>query len=149
MNGRGQRWFWIALLPLCGIGAAAAIRRIVALATTPLAGSSPFAGVDAHFDAKTGMTLIHIVPSLAFVLLVPLQFVASLRRQHPKCHQWSGRVLMCLGIVAGISAVWLSANPVGGIVEGSAGNDLLWLLLSVQPPPGMATYSGPPGGPAS
>jgi hypothetical protein len=66
------------------------------------------------------MTLIHIIPSLAFVLLVPLQFVSSLRRRHPKFHQWIGRVLMCLGIVAGISAISLSANPVGGIVEGSA-----------------------------
>ena len=120
MNGRGQRRLWIALLLLCAIGAAAAIRRIVAVTTTPLAGSSPFASLDAHFDAKIGITLIHIVPSLAFVLLVPLQFVSSLRQRHPKFHQWMGRVLMCLGSVAGISAVWLSAHPVGGIVEGTA-----------------------------
>ena len=117
MNGRSQRRLWIALLLLCLIGAAAAIRRIVAL-SPPLTGSSPLASLDAHFDAKTGMPLIHIVPSLTFVLLVPLQFVSSLRRRHPRFHQWIGRVLMCLGIVDGGSAVWLSVHPVGGVVEG-------------------------------
>lgn len=120
MTLRGQRRFWIVLLLLCAIGAAAAIRRIVAFTATPIAGASPFASLDAHFDAKAGLTLIHIVPSLALVLLVPLQFVSSLRRRHPKFHRWNGRVLMCLGIVAGISALWLSAHPVGGIVEGTA-----------------------------
>jgi hypothetical protein len=120
MKSRSHRGVWIALLLLCAIGAAAAIRRIVALGSTPLAGSSPLAGLDAHFDAKTGMTLIHIVPSLAFVLLVPLQFVSSLRQRHPRFHRWIGRALMCLGMGAGISAVWLSVHPVGGIVEGMA-----------------------------
>jgi len=115
-----RRWVWVALLLLCGIGATAAIRRIAALATTPLAGSSPFAGVDLHFKAKARMTLVHIVPSLAFVVLVPLQFVSSLRRRHPKFHRWIGRLLMPSGIVAGISAVVLSAHPVGGVVEGAA-----------------------------
>src|SRR5262249_21906684 len=110
----------IALMLLCVIGAAAAIRRIVALTTTQLAGASPFASLDVHFDAKAGMTLIHIVPSLAFVLLVPLQFVSPLRPRHPLFHRWIGRVLICLGIVAGISAVRLSVHPVGGIVEGTA-----------------------------
>jgi uncharacterized membrane protein len=119
MNRRGQRWFWNTLLLLCAIGAAAAIRRIVALAAGSIAGSSQFSGVDAHFDAKAGITLIHIVPSLAFVLLVPLQFVPSLRRR-PKFHRWNGRVLVCIGIVAGVSAVLLSAHPLGGLVEGAA-----------------------------
>ena len=120
MNRRGQRTVWIALLALSAIGAAAVIRRIAALATSPLGGNSPFTSLDAHFDAKAGMTLIHIVPSLVFVLLVPLQFAGSLRRRHPRFHRSIGRVLMSLGIVAGISAVWLSVHPVGGIAEGTA-----------------------------
>jgi hypothetical protein len=68
---------------LCAIGAAAVIRRIVALGTAPLAGTSEFAGLDTHFAAKEGLILLHIVPSLLFVLLVPLQFVPSWRRRHP------------------------------------------------------------------
>jgi hypothetical protein len=105
---------------LCAIGAAAAIRRIVALGTAPVAGSSPFAGLDTHFASKAGITLLHIVPSLLFVLLVPLQFVSSLRRRHPRLHRWAGRLIMGLGLVTGISALRLSAQPVGGIVEGTA-----------------------------
>ena len=105
---------------LCAIGAAAATRRIVALGSASLAGSSEFAGLDTHFAAKARMTLVHVVPSLLFVLLVPLQFVRSLRRRHPRFHRWIGRLIMGLGMVIGISALWLSAHPVGGVVEGTA-----------------------------
>jgi uncharacterized membrane protein len=119
-DARRDRRFWIALLILCAIGAAAATRRIVALGTAPVAGSSEFAGLDAHFAAKAAITLLHIVPSLLFVLLVPLQFVSSLRRRRPRLHRWTGRVIVGLGVVLGISALWLSAHPVGGLAEGTA-----------------------------
>lgn len=111
---------WIALLILCAIGAAAAARRIVALETAPPAGSSNFAGLDAHFANKSELTLLHVVPSLLFVLLIPLQFVQSLRRHHPRVHRWTGRVIMSLGVVIGVTALWLSAHPVGGLVEETA-----------------------------
>lgn len=66
------------------------------------------------------MTLLHIVPSLLFVLLVPVQFVSSLRRRYPRLHRWTGRIIMALGLVIGISAIWLSPHPVGGLAEGTA-----------------------------
>jgi hypothetical protein len=66
------------------------------------------------------LTVLHIVPSLLFVLLVPLQFVSSLRWRHPRLHRWTGRIIVGLGVVVGISALWLSAHPVGGFVEGTA-----------------------------
>jgi hypothetical protein len=92
----------------------------VALGTAPLAGRSELAGLDAHYAAKAGMTLLHVVPSLLFVLLVPLQFVSSWRGRYPILHRWTGRMLMGLGAVIGISALWLSAHPVGGLAEGTA-----------------------------
>ena len=119
-NRRRERRVWIAFVVLCAIGAAAATRRIVALGSTPLHGSSPFASLDAHFAAKAGMTLLHIVPSLLFVMLVPLQFVSSLRQRRPQLHRWNGRVVMGLGMALGISALRLSAHPVGGAAEGTA-----------------------------
>jgi hypothetical protein len=119
-HSRRDRRFWIAVVILCAIGAGAAARRIVALGTTPVAGSSQLANMDAHFVAKAGMTLLHVVPSLLFVLLVPLQFISSLRRRHPWLHRWIGRMVMSFGLVVAISALWLSAHPVGGLVEGSA-----------------------------
>ena len=115
-----DRRLWIALVALCAIGAAAATRRIVALGTAPPAGASEFASLDAHFAAKAGTMLLHIVPSLLFVLLVPLQFATSLRRRHPRLHRWTGRAIMGLGLVIGISALRLSTHPVGGVVEGAA-----------------------------
>src|SRR5215813_14769384 len=115
-----DRRFWIALVILCAIGAAPAARRIVVLASEPPAGALEVAGPDAHFAAKMGMTLLHIVPSLLFVLLVPLQFVQSLRLRHSRFHRWTGRLVMGLGIVIGTSALLLSASPVGGIIEATA-----------------------------
>lgn len=119
-NPRLGRRLWIALVLLCAIGAAAAARRVVALGTAPGAGSSDSGALDAHFAAKAGMTLVHIVPSLLFVLLVPLQFVSSLRQRHPRWHRWTGRMIVVLGLVLGMSALWLSAHPVGGLAEGTA-----------------------------
>jgi hypothetical protein len=112
--------FWLALLLLCAIGAAAALRRIVALESVPVAGPSPLAGLDARFAATAGMVLLHIVPSLLFVMLVPLQFVTSLRRNHPRFHRWTGRAIVLLGVILGVSALRLSAHPVGGLAEGTA-----------------------------
>jgi uncharacterized membrane protein len=114
-----DRRFWIALVVLCAIGAAAVIRRLVALKIGSDS-SSDFVYLDAHFAAKAATMLLHLVPSLLFVLLLPLQFVSSLRLRHPKLHRWNGRVLMCLGLVLGLSALWLSAHPVGGLAEGTA-----------------------------
>ena len=106
--------FWIALLLLCAIGAGAVLRRMVALE------SAPPAGLDAHFTAKTGMVLLHLVPSLVFVLLIPLQFVSTLRQRHPRFHRWTGRMVVVSGLAIGISALRLSAHPVGGLAESSA-----------------------------
>jgi len=112
--------FWVALLILCAIGAAATLRRIVALESTPLAGPAQLASLDAHFTAKAGTTLLHVVPSLLFVLLIPLQFVSSLRRRHQRIHRWTGRAIVALGLVLGFSALRLSIHPVGGLAEGTA-----------------------------
>jgi hypothetical protein len=114
------RLLWIVMVPLCAIGAAAVTRRLVVLGTAPVAGPPQFAGLDASFAAKAGITPVHIVPSLLFVPLVPLQFVPSLRRRRPRLHRWTGRVLMSLGVVIGITALRLSVHPVGGAVEATA-----------------------------
>jgi hypothetical protein len=114
------RRLWIGLILLCLIGAAAATRRIVALASAPVASGSPAAGLDREFAAEAQLTLLHIVPSLLFVLLVPLQFVSRLRRRYPRVHRSTGRVIVVLGAVLGLAALRLSAHPVGGLVEASA-----------------------------
>jgi Predicted membrane protein (DUF2306) len=137
---RRDRRLWISLVILCVIGAAAATRRIVALGSASPAGTSEFAGLDAHFAHKARRTLLHIVPSLLFVLLVPLQFVRSLRRRYPRFHRWTGRLIMGLGVVMGISALWLSARPRRWRRRGD-GNHTLRFPFFALPGPGMGAHS--------
>src|SRR5882724_1900329 len=113
-----RRRLWIALLILCAIGAAAAIRRIFALESPPANGAPGIANLDQHFGVKARMTLLHVIPSLLFVLLIPVQFVSSVRERHPRIHRWTGRLILVLGLVIGSSALWLSKDPVGGWLEG-------------------------------
>jgi Predicted membrane protein (DUF2306) len=114
------RRFWVLLIVLCTIGAAAAIRRLVALDAVPAGGSSPFAGLDLQFAARANLTRLHVIPSLLFVVLVPLQFLSGLRQTRPRLHRWTGRLLLFCTLVIGLSALGLSAHPVGGLVESSA-----------------------------
>ena len=117
---KADRRAWIVLAFLCVIGAGAAIRRIAALEAEQLSGPPALVALDEQFRIKTGIVLLHIVPSLLFVLLVPVQFVSAVRRNRPQLHRWSGRMVFGLGIVIGFSALWLSAHPVGGISESAA-----------------------------
>ena len=119
-DGTAGRRYWILFLLLCAIGAAAAIRRMVALASPPPPAAVRFGKLDADFASKAGLTLLHIIPSLLFVLLAPLQFLSRLRRSRPRWHRWIGRVAMALGIVMGVSALRLSLDPVGGLAESTA-----------------------------
>ena len=117
---RFKRMMWISLILLCVIGAAAAIRRMTALVNPPRNAPSQFAGLDAAFADKRALTLIHIVPALLFVILVPFQFSRSFRNRHLRAHRWMGRTVMVLGLVIGLSALPMSRNPIGGALEVSA-----------------------------
>jgi uncharacterized membrane protein len=119
-TGQRNRRVWAGMLILCAIGAAAAARRIVAFSSPLSAGSADSIGLDTHFAAKAALTLVHIVPSLLFILLLPLQFVSRLRRRYPRFHRVTGRVLVILGMVIGLSALGLSTSPVGGVTEAAA-----------------------------
>jgi hypothetical protein len=119
-GSRHYRRFWIVLVVLCTIGAAAALHRLVALGAAPSGSLSPSAGLDLHFAGRAQLTLLHLIPSLLFVVLVPLQFVSGLRQTHPRLHRWTGRLLLGCSLVIGVSALRLSADPVGGLAESGA-----------------------------
>lgn len=51
-----------------------------------------------------GLTLAHTIPGLFFVLFGPMQFVGALRRRAPLVHRISGRIVVVIGILSGISA---------------------------------------------
>jgi hypothetical protein len=117
---RFRRVMWISMILLCVIGAAAVIRRMAALAHPSQQAATELAGLDAAFAKKPILTLVHIVPGLILVTLVPFQFSRSFRNAHLRAHRWMGRTIMILGLVIGISAVLLLLSPVGGLLEVSA-----------------------------
>ncbi|HEV7521976.1 MAG TPA: DUF2306 domain-containing protein [Candidatus Angelobacter sp.] len=116
---KAKRMMWAALIVLCVIGSAAAIRRMVALAYPMTNGPSQLVDLDALFVAKASLTLAHLIPALALMFMIPFQF-STFRIRHLKAHRWIGRVIMLLGLVVGISGLALLRNPVGGVAEVTA-----------------------------
>lgn len=117
---RFQGAMWAGMILLCLIGAATVIRRIFALAHPAQNAPPQLAALDAVFAQKPVLTLLHIVPALVLVTLVPFQFSRSFRNRHLRIHRWMGRTIMVLGLIIGTSALGLIRSPIGGALEVSA-----------------------------
>lgn len=115
-----ERAIWIAMILLCVIGAATVIRRMAALAYPPKNAPAELAALDEAFANKSVPTLVHIVPALILVTLIPFQLSRSFRNRHLAMHRWMGRTIMVLGLIIGSSALLLLRDPVGGPLEVSA-----------------------------
>ncbi len=105
--------FWVCVV----IAVAVVLRRVVVLAhPTPdgAGGASPTAALDAVFASHAALTLAHILPAMAFVLLCPF---VLLRRFSAV---WAERLFFPLGAWVGITAYAMSSHPVGGWIERSA-----------------------------
>jgi hypothetical protein len=109
------RWlgigFWVCIL----ISVAVVLRRVVALAHPSQSAPPQLAVLDAAFASHATLTLVQIIPALAFVVLAPLVY---LRRFAGAA--WLERILFVLGIVVGATAYAMSHYSVGGWVERSA-----------------------------
>lgn len=75
----------------------------------------PADSYDSGFARHPGLTLLHMVPGLIFVILGPLQFVTRIRARHINLHRWCGRIYVASGVVVGVSALVL------GVVVGFGG----------------------------
>jgi hypothetical protein len=102
--------FWICVV----IAVAVVLRRVAVLAHPTQGGQSPTAALDAVFASHAALTLAHILPAMAFVLLSP--FVLSRRSSAV----WAERIFFPLGAWVGVTAYAMSTHPVGGWVERSA-----------------------------
>jgi hypothetical protein len=102
--------FWVSI----AISVAVVVRRLIAIAHPSLTAPVQMATLDAAFASHAALTLTHIVPAMAFVLLTPFVF---LRRTGTA---WAERLLFPLGAVVGVTAYAMSAYSVGGWVERSA-----------------------------
>jgi hypothetical protein len=73
------------------------------------------AELDAAFASHAALTLAHILPALAFVVLTPLVYIRRFAGA-----AWPRRLLFPLGLVVGVTAYAMSRYSVGGWVERSA-----------------------------
>lgn len=109
------RWlrlgFWICIV----IAVAVVIRRVVALAHPSQSGPPQLIQLDAAFASHTALTLTHIIPAMAFVLLVPFIYIRRFAQA-----DWLKRLLLALGLVVGVTAYAMSRYSVGGWLERSA-----------------------------
>ena len=132
-NSRKGRFIWSLTLILVAIGLLAAARRAFVLLVPPQGPPrfAPAAAMDTGFAQHKTLTLAHILPASLFMALMPLQFVRRIRERHIGWHRWSGRLLVTLGFVVGISALALSfTSSIGGVNE-TAATTLFALLFLI------------------
>lgn len=86
-------WVVTALLAVGGVAAA------VAHFMTP-----PY---NPGFAEHPVITRLHIVLGAAYLSVAPFQFVRAIRAKHPRYHRWAGRILVIVGCVVGLTALFL------------------------------------------
>jgi len=110
-----RRWLRIGFWACIVISVAVVVRRTVALAHPPQSAPPELAALDAAFRSHAALTLAHMIPALAFVVVAPFVY---LRRFAGAA--WPKRFLFPLGAVVGVTAYAMSDYSIGGWVERSA-----------------------------
>jgi hypothetical protein len=109
------RWlrvgFWFCTI----IAVAVVVRRLIAIQAPSQSGPPQLVALDAAFRSHAALTLAHILPALAFVLITPFVFVQRFRLA-----QWPERLIFPLGFVVGGTAYAMTGYAIGGWVERSA-----------------------------
>jgi hypothetical protein len=108
-------WLRVGFWACTAIAVAVVLRRVVALAYPPRSVPPQLAALDAVFASHAALTLAHILPALAFVVLTPTLFLRRFEQA-----QWPERILFPLGAVVGVTAYAMSVYSVGGWTERSA-----------------------------
>src|SRR5215469_7316879 len=108
-------WFRIGFWACLVIAVAVVIRRVFALSYPSQSGAPQLAALDQVFASHAALTLAHILPALAFVLISPF---AVFRRFAEAA--WPDHLLFPLGGVVGITAYAMSGYSIGGWLERSA-----------------------------
>jgi uncharacterized membrane protein len=112
---------WITLIVLCTIATAAVLRRTYILLFPPTTLHAPdLAAMDDVFAAHRTMTLMHILPALCLVLLLPFWFSPSVRQRHASAHHHITQILFVLGAITAVTALFMNTHPIGGFNEVAA-----------------------------
>jgi hypothetical protein len=108
-------WLCVGFWGCIVVAVAVVVRRIFALAFPPRSAPPQLAALDALFTSHTALTLAHILPALAFVVVAPFVVFGK-----PRNAVWPKRLIFPLGVVVGVTAYAMSLYSVGGWVERSA-----------------------------
>jgi hypothetical protein len=105
--GKSARWILagtVGLLASVGVGASAAHYL-----------QEPYN--PGFLDFPTVVAL-HVVLGGVYLALAPFQFVKRIRSRHLSYHRWAGRLLVCVGLVVGATALFMGlVIPKGGWPE--------------------------------
>ena len=112
-SSRAPVWLRIGFWICIAISVAVVLRRVFALFSPSPNRPPQMAALDDVFASHTALTLAHILPALAFVMLAPLiVFRPEIRSAQ--------RIFYPLGAIVGLTAYLMSAYSVGGWTERSA-----------------------------
>ena len=100
---RSTGWVPFALVALVLIPAIAGSLRLVELSGGPL-----LLPANPRMAASPAPVFAHITSAIAYATLGAFQFSGALRRRHPAWHRAAGRVLVALGLVVALSALWMT-----------------------------------------
>ena len=85
-----------------------------------LSGGASVTTTTADYLTSATPLILHIVSSIVFLILGALQFTPALRRGRRTWHRRAGRLVVPLGLIAALSAVWLTSlsptTTVGGVL---------------------------------
>jgi hypothetical protein len=107
-------WLLAAFALSVLIAIAVVVRRTLTLISSATASSARVASIDATFAAHKTLTLLHILPAAAFVLVATTLFLGKRRSISLK------RAFYVLGAWTGFSAFAMNAYAIGGWTERSA-----------------------------
>ena len=78
------------------------------LRLTELMGGAEITPANARFFASPSPVVIHIITAAVYALLGAFQFVSRLWQRGLKWHRWVGRLLVPLGLLVGLSGLWMT-----------------------------------------
>lgn len=103
---RKDGWTWwvqVALIGLVMVPVLAGTARLV-----ELAGGPAVLPVNPRIDGSPAPVVVHIISALLYAVVGAFQFSAALRRRRPRWHRVAGRVLVVLGLLVALSALWMT-----------------------------------------
>jgi uncharacterized membrane protein len=100
---RATRWVPYALIALVVIPAFFGSLRVI-----ELTGGPQLMPADPRFTSSPLPLVVHIASAIGYAVLGAFQFSAALRRRRPGWHRAAGRVLVVLGLVVALSALWMT-----------------------------------------